>query len=990
MVKVPREGAYAVNTTDEKSRDGVFIRYIILVVSLALLALLFVVVILMVYFLHPGWGSPHIESDDALPTVATQQDDKPFEGRLPDNIIPVNYRIKIIPYLDEEDGDDRFSFDGEVRIRVKCVRSTSMVIMHALKLNIDLDSMKVTNVNTGDEMGVTKLSTDEEYDFVMLDTRKKLMANQEYFISMNYVGIVNNSDIVALYVGTYNLGGESRYFLASQLEIGYARRVFPSFDEPQLKATFDTIVKHRTTRGALSNMPNIRNDTEGDWNTAYFDTSPIMPTYLVAFVISDFVCKEAITDNGIKLRVWSKEADINSTDFALDFGVKALDEFTKMWGIDYPLTKLDMVSLPVFKFGAMENWGLVVYIENRLLYHPDDNAPERAQRAARIIGHELAHKWYGNLVTMAWWSDTWLNEGFARYFEFDVTDIIYPEWEIFDQFYPHLVTAKALLADASSESHATVRPDIGWPSDIWGQFDSRVYERGSCLIMMMKSILGKDVLYQGFTDYLNKYSYSNAYSEDLFDVLTETAKNAGIVVDMKTIMDPWVLQMGYPLITVTRNSDTMATATQKHFLYDPNDVIPENKYAMGYEWYVPLTYVVSSNMQDEQLVWLNKSSVTMRLRGVDSTEFILANVDQKGYFRVNYDQNNWDRLILQLLSYHETIPVINRAALIDDAFNLAWSGEENVILPMRLTEYLVNEKDYSPWKAARQNLHIVAVNMLGKTPAFGDALKYVESLLQPLYDKYGWSFRGEDEPIDYRLQHEVLELSCIVNNPDCVEESITRYSNWMQDPENYMSGIRSDMRQTMMCIAIRHGGDVEWNFAFDQLTRTNDTLLKDSISVSLACGTKLWQLEKYLQESYHMFANQTEEDDEDYTSIAGFMRSWDFADDKFNVYTTIGHVRDRSALGKLVAWNFLLRNFEGLRKSNEDEAFQTAWGFADSMNTKYEQSQLEDFARKYNDMPESQVEDFYIALRKIKHNIRWMETNYDILEDWLNEKMNTE
>ncbi|XP_077983679.1 aminopeptidase N-like [Glandiceps talaboti] len=979
----------------EKQRNGMFVKYSTLFIAVFLILVLFVVVIIMVYFLHPGWGSSTLSPSptrpvgpyDGLPTVQPHTR-KPFEGRLPDTLKPTNYKIKIQPYMDEEDGDKRFLFDGEVDISMNCEKSTNVITLHALNLNIDEDTVRVNEIDTNEDIGVKDISTDEEYNFFIVKTEKKLQSGKKYKISMNYVGILNNTDIVALYLNTYQVGNETRYVVASQLEHVFSRRVFPSFDEPAMKATFDIIIKHRTIRSALSNMPVIRNETDGDWNTAYFDTTPIMSNYLVAVVVSDFVYKEKTTKNGVKFRLWSRQEVIDTVDFSMDFGIKTIEHFEELWNISFPMPKLDMVALSVFKFGAMENWGLILYQEAYMLYDKDVHTPVRAQNVARLVAHELVHMWYGNWVTMAWWSDTWLNEGFARHFQYVAIEHALPEWDVYDQFYQDAVTFKSFNVDASSDSHPTVQ-DVGWYNELWGQFDTRIYERGSQMIMMMRSFLGDNVLFEGFRNYLRKNSYSNAYTDDLWTALTETAVASDVNIDMKEVMDPWLLQLGFPVVTITRKDDTTAMIEQKMFVLDSEDEIPDAPGGLDYIWYIPLTYVHGGESLTPgnvpSLTWMNKILTgTIDLNGATADDWVLGNIYQHGYYRVNYDIDNWEKLISQLGTDHEKIPIQNRAALIDDVFNLARSGDVDVVLAFQVADYLRNEDNYSPWKALISNLRYVR-NMLEKTPSYGYLEIYGQELVRPIYKKYGWNFTAADSDLEnndnYHHKIEAIKLSCDFNDEDCVQEAKDAYSDWMADMEN--NGIPQDIRAAAMCTAIRHGGQDEWRFAYKELQNTMDHALQDDITSALACTQDVWLLQRYLSDYYQLYLNQfiAEGDSAIPTTVTT-------VEESFDLFKIIKKVRDQSAIGYLVADEFLMHNFDDLRERDAGGStiFPLVWEQADRLNSKFQHNQLEDFARKYNDMPEDQVNGFYKAQRKVKSNIRWMDKNYGKLGKWLKEK----
>ncbi|XP_070560579.1 aminopeptidase N-like [Ptychodera flava] len=971
--------------TEEKYRiapekNGIFVKYVALVIAVILVLVVLALVIVMVYFLHPGWPCATTSTDpsDGLP-AAFASVRKPFDGRLPDNLKPVNYRVKFTPYLDEEDGDKRFLVDGEVQITVNCVKSSNSITLHALKLDIDRDTVTVNEVSSGNSIDVRDISVDEEYDFFIINTAATLERGKEYHISMSYVALMNNTDLMALFLNVYEENGQPRYLLASQLAVTDGRRVFPCFDEPALKATFDVIIKHRTKRSALSNMPNIRNETDGDWNTAYFNTTPVMPVYLLAVLVSDFVCKEATTNLGVKFRVWASKTNINATDFALDVGVKSLQHFEDLLQIPYPLPKLDMVSLPVFMdYGAMENWGLIMYKHDWMLYDEAVHHPPRAQRVARIVAHELAHMWFGNLVTLRWWNVSWLNEGFGRHFEFIAVDEVLPEWDIYNQFYQDAVTFKSMDDDASSESHPTVQSKVGWREEIWTQYDTRIYERGAHIIQMVRSFLGHDAVFNGLRAYQNKYNYSNAVSDDVWAELEQSAKDAGKgQINVADIMNPWILQLGFPVVTVSRDGVNRASASQWLFKLDPDDDIPGGD---DFSWHVPLTYMHSGNLNygDPSMTWLNKSTdKVINLDDDGKNNWILANIRHNGYYRVKYDDENWNKLISQLKTDHKSIPVRTSAAMIDDAFNLARSGDVDAVLALSAIGYLRDEKEYSPWNAAIRNLRYIR-DMLETSPSYGNLQSYIRELIEPLYEDLGWAFSNDDTHIQYYLRLDSIKLSCQLNKRDCVQKARDIYSRWMDDQET--NSIRDDIRATVMCTAIKHGDYEEWKFAYEVFANTSDYTyaLQSDIAYALACTPRLWILHMYLAESLQHYKNVSSVKNDDVimpTELTSLGPVNDF-------YRMCGFVRDQSPLGFLTMWKFMRNHFDELRSIDEDKAYSFIWDFARKMNTAKQLMELEDFARKYSDMPDNQVTKFYKTLRQVNANIQWMTRNYAGLEEW--------
>lgn len=360
-------------------------------------------------------------------------------------------------------------------------------------------------------------------------------------------------------------------------------------------------------------------------------------------------------------------------------GPKVLKFYEDYFDIKFPLPKMDMIAIPDFAAGAMENWGLVTYRETAMLYQPNVSTSSSQHRVASVIAHELAHQWFGNLVTMKWWTDLWLNEGFATYVASLGVDYLHPEWNSFDEESVDN-TLTIFKLDALKSSHP-VSISIGDPSEISQIFDKISYEKGSSIIRMMHLFLGEDAFRWGVSNYLKKHKYGNAEQDNLWDCLTEEAHKQDALpksITVKQIMDAWTLQTGYPIITVERDYDKgTADITQVRYLSDIHRVRSELETC----WWVPLTYTTQMELDfnsTEPKAWLecdqHDNSITKTIDDVpESNEWILFNIKFAGLYKVKYDPKNWDLLIDQLIGdKYDDINTISRAQLIDDALDLAW------------------------------------------------------------------------------------------------------------------------------------------------------------------------------------------------------------------------------------------------------------------------------------------------------------------------------
>ncbi|XP_070558842.1 aminopeptidase N-like [Ptychodera flava] len=932
------------------SSQGCFVTRLWSIFTIFFILLLVSVAVFITYYLTRR----HYIDTYGLPPEPQAQPSPAFHGRLSEDLKPINYNVRVTPYLDEEDGDKRFTFDGEVAIQIECFQRTNVIVLHTLKLEVNTSSIAVENLNTSENVIIRRTDGDQEYDFFRIHLGRSLSTGNRYLVSMRYTGTLNSTDangrLVGFYQSSYESDGDTRYLASTQLETTYARRVFPSFDEPSFKATFGITVVHRNSRSAISNMPIVRNEIDGEWNTTMFDTTVVMSTYLVAIVVSDFEYKETVTDHGIQFRVWSTADNLIATEYALEFGSECLTYFEDLWGIPYPLPKMDMIALPMFSSGAMENWGLITYRDYRMLVFEDD-PPSQRQAAALVITHELIHMWFGNLVTLAWWDDTWLNEGFATFYEKAGVERLNPDWQIYEQFYQDMVTFDSLRDDGHFGSHPTVMP-VGWYHELRGQFGSQSYERGSAMLMMIISFLGEDVFFEGVNNYLRDKAYGNAARADLWNHLTQADVGRGNH-SVEEIMDPWLLQLGYPVVTVTRTANQV-TATQERFLLDPNDepLIPGEYPELG-PWSIPLTYIHRDGFSLQQQ-WLTSESVTFNLSGAGAGDWLLVNINQTGYYRVNYDDDNWMKLIDQLKQGHQALTNQNRAALVDDAFNLGQAQRVNFTIPLELMGYMTNEMDYGPWKAAENGVKYID-RMLKRSALYGDLRRFVNTQISPLYSQFGWHLTALDH-VDYHSAVVGIRMACNYGNRNCTNKAGEVFDEWLEDPVSYSLSI--DIRATVVCIGLMNGDEVEWDAVHAVLETTRgspDTRLADDLKQALACSAKPWILQTYMDKYLHTG---------EATQI-------------------ISYVANTTTVGFLLAWDYALEHFETLLQIDETAAYDLMWQFSNTMNTPADKDKLDDFGSKYNKMPADSALGFYKARRKVHTNIQWMEKNYQEIEAFL-------
>lgn len=786
--------------------------------------------------------------------------------RLPTAVHPEHYKLEILTHLGDDNG---FKFYGRVWIKIICDEDTHNITLHARSLDINTTKLELKRLSTDgkkkESVFVENTDFDLAHEFFIIYTRDTLVKGETYELYMPFEAELEQG-LLGYYRSSYfDKKSQKRIWLAvSQFEATYARRAFPCFDEPEMKAKFEIILGHDKKYTALSNMPvkqTMDIKDKPDWVWDHFEETVPMSTYLVAYTINDFEYRESVvkmTDD-VVFRIWARRDAIDQVDYAKYVGPKVLKFYEDYFDIKFPLPKMDMIAIPDFSAGAMENWGLVTYRETALLYSPMVSSSSSQHRVASVIAHELAHQWFGNLVTMKWWTDLWLNEGFATYVASLGVEYLHPEWNSFKEESVEN-TLDIFKFDALKSSHPVSVP-IGDPAEISQIFDKISYQKGSSILRMMHLFLGEETFQKGVSNYLKKHKYGNAQQDNLWECLTDEARKHNALpeaITVKQIMDAWTLQTGYPMINVVRDYKRgTADVTQVRYLAD----IVRSRADLDTCWWVPLSYTTAHELNFNDThpkEWLscdnNEIAVPKTLKSLpDATQWVLFNIDLSGLYKVKYDEKNWDLLIEQLSGPdYIKISAANRAQLIDDALDLAWTGDQDYSIALRLVDYLKHEREYIPWKSALDNLNAVNV-MLKRSPQFGLFQEYMRKILNPIYKTVGGlnADRSATDRLD-AVKHKVLiaSWSCRFQVGDCQEKSKEYFRNWMatEDPDT-TNPIPLDLRSVVYCSAIRSGNEKEWNFLWKRYGKSNVGTERTMILSALGCSREIWLLMRYLDYS---------------------------------------------------------------------------------------------------------------------------------------------
>ncbi|XP_029430470.1 aminopeptidase Ey-like [Rhinatrema bivittatum] len=912
---------------------------------------------------HIGTTSSYLPRDEVTVRPSNEIWNK---YRLPGSLIPEHYDVELQPYL-TKNSEGLYIFKGNSTVSIKCVTPTNLILIHSNKLNYTPKNghpISLGGVDGSNPPAIEKSWLEVPTQYLVAQLSSNLEAGKKYTISSEFTGKLAD-DLAGFYRSEYKEGNETRVIATTQMQPTEARKAFPCFDEPAMKATFSLTLIYEAQYVAVANMPSISavNQTiDGkQWTVNRFDKTPKMSTYLLAFIVSDFGYAEEPGSHP-QVRIWARRKAIQDKqgEYALNVTGKILNYYDGYYNVSYPLPKSDQVALPDFNAGAMENWGLVTYRETALLYDDKISSISNKERVLTVIAHELAHQWFGNLVTLKWWNDLWLNEGFASYVEYLGADFVEKAWNIKDlivlrEMYP------VMEIDALSSSHplSSKEEEVNTPAEINELFDLIAYSKGASVLRMLFEFLSEPVFTEGLFTYLNEFKYDNANYSNLWTHFQKAADaSSNLPRSIKEIMDTWILQMGFPVVTVDTASGRV---TQEHFLLD-SDSKPERPSDFNYSWIVPISWM-KKGVEQPGYYWLQSSEdINDDFR---TTDWVLANRDVKGYYRVNYDPGNWKKLLQQLQTNHTAIPVMNRAQLISDAFSLARAKYINTTMALETTKFLINDTEYMPWQTTIGSLNYFRL-MFDRCEVYGPMKKYLRKQVIPLFQSFkeltnDWTTRPSGMMEQYN-EVNAISLACSNDLEECQTLASDLFKKWMNNSND--NPIHPNLRSSIYCSAIATGGEEEWDFAWEMFRKATVAAEADKLRMALACNSEPWILNRYLQYAL------------DSTKIR-----------KQDAISTITAIAS-NVVGQSLAWDFVQANWNKLYAAYGESFFSFSTlilGVTQRFSTEFALKQLQQFKLDNQDIGfGSATRALDQALERNKANINWVQENKEAVHAWFN------
>lgn len=814
--------------------------------------------------------------------------------------------------------------DGNVIIYGTSKINSNNITLHSKDLNIK--SIKINDK-------ITEFSFGENDTLIIGNTS---IANQEYVININFDGEITDA-MHGIYPCYYNHTGVKKELIATQFESHHAREVFPCIDEPAAKATYDVTLITENDVTVIGNMPIQSQEVKNSHLVTTFDTTPIMSSYLLAWVVGEMHRKTAHTKNGVEVNVWATPAQTSeSLDFALDIAVRSIEFFDEYFDTPYPLPKSDHVALPDFSSGAMENWGLVTYREIALLVDPKNTSISTKQYVATVIAHELSHQWFGNLVTMEWWNDLWLNESFATLMEYIAVDAMEPEWKSWLDFASN-DCVMALRRD-SLDGVQPVQIDVNHPDEISTLFDGAiVYAKGARLLQMLQNYIGEKAFQTGLKEYFKKFAYQNTEAADLWKCLGESSGK-----DIESFMNTWISQPGFPVLHATLDGDKLSLSQEKL----------TNKLTKKSDTLWPIT--LNSNCADVPEI-LDQKSITIEMNTDVAIRF---NIGNYAHFITHYDHELLARIIQQLKSGE--LSIIDRLRLINEQLILANAGIISNAEYIPIIESLKHETSESVWgiiSLAINSLHKIVEN----DPETEHKLReFAGNIARTQYEKLGFvEIAGESEN-DIKLRQIIVSLMLYAEDKSAISKAMQLYEL------SKVEDLDPELRSLILSTVVKHNFSNElFNSLIELYKSTNSTELQQDIRSGLTGAKDQEAINKLLE----MVCDKS------------FIRTQDAS--SWIIYLM------RSKHARVRTWQWLRDNWQWIKDTfSGDKSYDCFPRYsATTLSTTAQLQEYKDFFEPKASDP-SLTRVIHIGINEIENRVDSISRDFDLVKQALADKPN--
>ncbi|XP_011498160.1 PREDICTED: aminopeptidase N-like [Ceratosolen solmsi marchali] len=796
-----------------------------------------------------------------LYSEAHESNDNTSLYRLPKSAVPESYDILLLTNVSRSD----FTYKGMVTINLYIINATKQVIVHSEYLKIDYKETMFRRIlpnNNFQQIQISNQMYQDETQFYIINFSSILIPGR-YLLSVQFVGEVMN-DVFGFYRTTYRINNQIRWIGVTQFSPTYARRAFPCMDEPGFKATFQLHIGHYDNETVSSNTMQESRQISGEPNyyITTFAKTPRMSTYLLSWAIHDFY---RVNSSDPRIWLWTRLNDSQlswslASNPALTEGPKIYSALQDWMVVNNSLQKVEQIAVPDFNFNAMENWGLIAFRESIMLIRNDTTPLRHVRTILTTIAHEYAHTWFGNIVTPEFWSFAWLKEGFATYFSYFILGIVHKDWQMMNMFSLE-VTRVSLLADSMDHNKIMNKRDIGSSKSATGALDFVTYDKGASVIRMISEIMGEKLFKSAMHSYLKGKQFQAATPPDLYKCLESKFNSSSSAmhtpVTLGDVIESWANQTNYPLVRASLITSRRLRISQEPFRLNRSNVEANKRF-----WWIPLNIITSTKTRNSQLVevfaWLGAEKfIDVDLPDdINDNHWFLLNSKQIGHYRVDYDQKNWNSLMKVLNSddFHR-VAAIDRATLLDDAFNLARAGSKRYAEALKLAEYLHRETDYEPWVMASRTFNFLDNKLRDRVDvqlAFRVSFftlihifmqRFTTNLLKRIYKQLSFVEKPLDTELKKMQRNIVLSTACFLDLEDCVSNAKSIFNNWIA---NENKSVSANLKDFAYCTGIRNGSNQNWIILWERFLNTKYYAEKEIMISALCCTENSSYINKYL------------------------------------------------------------------------------------------------------------------------------------------------
>ncbi|KAL4706781.1 hypothetical protein ACJJTC_018162 [Scirpophaga incertulas] len=885
--------------------------------------------------------------------------------RLPNTTKPLHYdiwwKIDVTPPIQR--------FSGLVEIDLYATQpNVDKIVIHTFNLTIES-----VNLQLEDEIIYQTYSFDVDHDFLIINLNSGYLQydadNPIYYSLKISFNAPLRTDMNGLNSNWFLNFGKINWMAVTQFQATYARSAFPCYDEPAYKATFDVTITRQENFKSWSNMKlkESRNSLDQGYVDDVFYTTPVMSTYLLAIIVAEYESLAKFNgediSGGADFEVIARPDAIRTGqgDYIFNLGQKNLDELIDFTGIDYysieQFMKLTHAAIPAANIPAMENWGLNTYREGDLMYDEGSSNVYQKEYTSRTVTHESTHQWFGNLVTLDWWDATWLNEGFATYFEFYITD------KLTDMGYATRFLSTAvqlgLLQDSFSDPQPLTNPDVDTPDSISDMFSAISYYKGASLIRMTDHLIGSETHKLGLRRYLNARAFQSARPIDLFENLEASALETGAISQYGpdfSIVDyytTWTEQGGHPVLEVdVDRQNGLVHIRQRQFNMDNGTVTPKMN------WIIPITFTTASNpdFSDTKPTYIIKDENTTLPITLGADEWIIFNIQQTGFYRVNYDEHSYNLLINILRGpERELIHEFNRAQIVDDALQFARAGLISYNRMFNIISFMRNETTYPPWIATQRGFNWILSRLLGTPLARSVKDLYLEWTTNVMNDLTYLPVDGEPFMRAY-LRKVLAPVLCTYGSEECRSTAQRLFA----DLYNWGIEVPVDTRSWVYCTGLREGNSSYYNFLFNRYMYHPVNNEQLQILLLLGCTTDEASLFSWLDSIFKQKFVVRQQDLNDAYSSA------------------VSNNEDNP----LIVLKYMQNNLEYVR-----ERFHTVtnplFSIALGLRTESEIKEFEDWVTQNKDLLGDDYQDVFAYPETVKERLRYVALIHDDINSYL-------